>query len=102
MENETFLSDSVVAIFEKYTDRKQQLHALASFLKKNYDIRVYFCEIIGSRWSFVAGDNTLDIPEHRIKINKNYGMMTGEILCSSNQWIKIVELLCEKWIDAEA
>jgi hypothetical protein len=67
-----------------------QLNEIAGELNSKYGIKVFFCEIFGSRWSFMAGDKTLDIPEHRIKLNDDYGMMTSEISCSEEEWQEII------------
>lgn len=68
-----------------------QLNEIAGELNSEYGIKVFFCEIFGSRWSFLTGDKTLDVPEHRIKLNDDYGMMTGEISCSEEEWLRIIE-----------
>jgi hypothetical protein len=73
------------------TSLKKQLDEIAIELESKYGIKVYFCEIIGNRWSFFAGDKTLDIPEHRIPLNDSFGIMTGEISCRQEEWEKILE-----------
>lgn len=96
MANAMYLFDELHAVFEKHNEQKAQFNALAAILNRECGIQVYFCEIIGVRWSYVAGDRTLDIPEYRIKINERYGLMAGEILCSESQWQQILKALCEK------
>ena len=65
----------------KNISMEKQLDEIAIDLESKYGIKVFFCKIIGNRWSFFAGDKDLDIPEHRISLNDNYGMMAGEIAC---------------------
>ena len=65
---------------------KDRLNEIAREVKSVYGIKVFFCEITGNRWSFFAGDKNLDIPEHRIFLNDNYGMMAGEISCKDEEW----------------
>ncbi len=96
MANATFLFDDIVGVFERQVERKQQLDELAVLLKMECGIAVYFCRIIGARWSFVAGDRSLDIPEQRIKLNENWGLMTSKIMCSKLQWQKVLDILRDK------
>jgi len=91
MEKETFLSDQIYQIFETTGTLKSRLDELAQKLKKVLGVQVYFCEIIGNRWSFFAGDMTLDIPQHRLWLNKKFGMMAGEIRCPEQEWTEAVE-----------
>lgn len=69
---------------------KDRLNEIAREVESGYGTKVFFCEIIGNRWSFFAGDITLDIPEHRIMLSNDYGMMAGEISCSDKEWEQII------------
>lgn len=93
MENAIFTSNDILEISNQFSNINERLNAIADRLKVTTGISLYFCEIIGARWSFCAGDISLDIPEHRIKIADNYGIMTGEINISKNQWTNILDLL---------
>lgn len=93
MENEIFTSKDIHEISCKYYDFNDCLNAVADKLKAITGINMYFCEILGARWSFCAGDIKLDIPQHKIKISDNYGIMTGEICIPENQWVKILNVL---------
>ncbi|MDD2387248.1 MAG: hypothetical protein PHP52_10755 [Bacteroidales bacterium] len=95
MENAIFTSKDILEISNQFSNINERLNAIADRLKETTGISLYFCEIIGSRWSFCAGDMTLDIPEHRIKISEKYGIMTGEISMPENQWTKILNSLKE-------
>ncbi|MDD2636418.1 MAG: hypothetical protein PHW82_13080 [Bacteroidales bacterium] len=95
MENAIFTSKDISEISKQFSNISDRLNAIADRLKTTTGISVYFCEIIGARWSFCAGNIELDIPEHRIKISDKYGIMTGEIGVSENQWTIILNLLKE-------
>ncbi len=100
MGNVIFSSKEIDKISNQFSNINERLNAIADRVKASTGISIYFCEIIGSRWSFCAGDITLDIPEHRIKISDNYGMMTGEIYVSEKEWTKILNLL-KKFIEKQ-
>jgi len=70
---------------------KDQLNEIAENLKAKYGVKVFFCEIIGKRWSFYAGDMTLDIPDHRFSLTSGLGMMTGKISCKEEEWKKVIK-----------
>ena len=93
MENETFSSKNLEEILTKFPNKKECLNAVSGRIKETTGTSIYFCKIIGSRWSFYAGDITLDIPEHRFKISDNYGIMTGKIGIPDSQWTKTLDLL---------
>jgi hypothetical protein len=95
MENAIFTSKDILEISNQISNINECLNSIADRVKATTGISIYFCEIIGSRWSFCAGDITLDIPEHRIEISEKYGIMTGEIHVSENEWTKILDLLKE-------
>jgi hypothetical protein len=96
MGKEIFSSNHFNKIFEQHLTRKDRLDEFAQQLKIQYGIRLYFCEIIGKRWSFIAGDKTLDIPQHQIKLNNHFGMMTAEIPVSEVEWNLILDFIKEK------
>lgn len=93
MENATFSSKDILEISHQFSTINERLNAIAERVKKGTGTSIYFCKIIGSRWSFCAGDISLDIPEHRIKISDSYGVMTDEIRISENEWRIILDLL---------
>lgn len=95
MENATFSSKDILEISHQFSTINKRLNAIAERVKATTGISIYFCEIIGSRWSFCAGDITLDVPEQRIKISDSYGIMTGEICITENEWRRILDLLKE-------
>lgn len=95
MENATFSSKDILEISHQFSTIYERLNAIAQRVKAKTGTSIYFCKIIGSRWSFCAGDITLDVPEQRIVISDHYGLMAGEIFISENEWKKILDLLKE-------
>lgn len=95
MENVTFSYKDISEITSKFSDINEQFNAIAEKIKITTNTDIYFCEIIGARWSYCAGAKNLDVPEHRILLTEKYGIMTGEILVSEDKWENILKILKE-------
>jgi hypothetical protein len=96
MGKEIFSSNCFNKIFEQHLTQKEQLNEFARQLNFKYGIQLYFCEIIGKRWSFFAGDKTLDIPHQQIILNNHFGIMTAEIPVLEAEWKLILDFIKEK------
>ena len=77
-------------------DIKGKLNEIAAELRSKFGIQVCFCEILGNRWSFFAGDLTLDIPCDKILLNNKYGMITGEITIPEEEWLQEIDNIKKK------
>jgi len=57
----------------------KKLNQMAALMKRKYGIHVRFAEILGKRWSYIAGEKedtlTLSLTK-RIKINERFGLIT--------------------------
>jgi len=91
MVNGTFTFKNAHNRSGQYSNPQKWFNEIAEELKSKWGVQTYFCEIFGNRWSFFAGDQTLDIPLHRIRLNEHYGMITGEIPCPVYVWQETVE-----------
>ena len=71
------------------------LNLISDFLKENYDIDLYFCEIFGDRrWSFFAGSEDVIAQNKKIKINKNLGIIIDNYSqINKSKWEEIVEFI---------
>lgn len=67
---------------------KNELDDIAEFIYKNYDTKINFCEIFGSRWSYYAGVNDLIMPEHRIILTEKLGMLVENV--NRESWNEIL------------
>ncbi len=54
---------------------KEKLDSFAKWIFHNHCIKLYFCEIKGSRWSFYAGLHNVIASQKRIMITKKIGMV---------------------------
>jgi len=59
------------------------LNALSNKIKDKFNVSVWFVEIFGRRWSFIAGniENSI-MPAENYRINDRYGII-------SNKWERI-------------
>ncbi|MCK4544112.1 hypothetical protein KAU43_01110 [candidate division WOR-3 bacterium] len=74
MEKEIFISENGFI---------NDLNALSNKIEDKFNISVWFVEIFGRRWSFIAGNIEDSIlPTENYRINDRYGIV-------SNKWEKI-------------
>jgi hypothetical protein len=62
-----------------------RLVSAADLIKKKYDVDIWFAEILGKRWSYIAGSKEEGIPfspPERIELGNRFGMV-------SDGWHKI-------------
>ena len=59
-------------------EKIQVLETLVKKFKEVYNFELYFCEILGNRWSFIAGDSLSYLPQTRVEITKNLGMIIDD------------------------
>ena len=93
MEKEISIFDEInKAIEEKtFTDA---LFYVAEFVKKKYGVDIWFVEIFGKRWSYLAGTkkkHSHNCLSQRLKLNKRYGIV-------ANSWEKIPSIERKKII----
>ena len=60
-----------------------KLSYITEFIKEKYGTNVWFTEILGKRWSYIAGERPASsLPPECIKLNEHYGAV-------SDGWKKI-------------
>ncbi len=74
MEKETSTSkDRLIAKFMEITE----------LIKKEYNVNIWLVEILGKRWSYIAGEREDSLlPPERIQLNERFGVV-------SNNWERI-------------
>ncbi len=76
---------------ETYTS--ELLNEISKEIKEKFGVCVWFAEILGRRWSYIAGEKSDDlfIPPERIKINDRLGVV---IECEDEEKLKdVIEFL---------
>jgi len=62
--------------FTSKKDLKESLRQVAALIKRNYGVSVWFVEILGKRWSYLAGEEEMISPvNERVKINERFGLI---------------------------
>ncbi|MCG8572925.1 MAG: hypothetical protein MJB14_22560 [Spirochaetes bacterium] len=74
---------------------KQKLNQIAILMRKQYQVKIDFCQIFGNRWSHFAGLTETIIPENRIHINEQFGMIIENDVFTQAQWLELIELLVQ-------
>lgn len=75
MEKGIFTFNEIEDIAKKATRLEQKFELVAGFLLSEYDCKVYFCNIIGKRWSYFAGKNYVIWLPLRIELIRNFGII---------------------------
>lgn len=72
-----------------------KLNDLAETVRDRHGVSIWFVEILGRRWSYVAGlrDDLSFLPPERIELNGRYGVV-------SNRWNEIAAEEKEKLINS--
>lgn len=69
-----------------------KLEDLVQVFQKEYNVELYFCELLGNRWSFVAGDAQSYLPQRRERITENLGVIVDDSGISEEVVEKIIKL----------
>lgn len=70
-----------------------KLNIIVEHFRENYDVEVYFCEIIGKRWSFIAGKANSYLPQRRIQMTENLGLVIDDSNLSEPQINKLIDVI---------
>mgnify|MGYP001068509008 CR=1 FL=1 len=57
----------------------EKLHYAAKLVKEKYGVSIWFAEIMGKRWSYLAGQTegeTSPLPPERIELNNRFGVVS--------------------------
>lgn len=81
-------NDGALSLVEKLTQ-------IAEVLSGVLNARIYFCEIIGKRWSYVAGSGDITDRQFRWKINDSWGLISDVDLSQNHVMNVIVNLFKE-------
>jgi len=87
-----FEMNKINGIFEQirniYLNDEMQLNTkltkIAKELSMYFDTEIYFCEIKGKRWSFVAGNSETVYGSWRLKLNDRWGIISTRELAKES------------------
>jgi len=75
--NDVDLNKVIISLNGNAIDKMNQL---SHILKTEYDIELNFCNLMGKRWSYFAGEKDLFRATKRIKLNNSFGIITDSSL----------------------
>lgn len=94
MANETFISKNLEQYLQnKELTLKEKLTKTANLLQQDWNMKINFCKLFKKRWSFFAGTDELIIPEKKIIINQDYGIIVENNTLTDQQWEEVIQLL---------
>ena len=59
----------------------EKLHYAAKLVKEKYGVSIWFAEIMGRRWSYLAGQTEGEpslLPPERIELNNRFGVVSDK------------------------
>jgi len=77
-----------------------KLNEISSELSSLFQMNVYFCEIKGKRWSFIAGSEKAIYTSNRFQLTNRWGIITDNVSLNDD-WTSILELIRTFLIDLE-
>ncbi len=90
MVKETYIYKELNKIYNQSDNKVGKLNLISDWILKEYDIKTCFCEIIGKRWSFIAGTNEFLVSEYSTKITDTLGIIAENIKIKQETWEKII------------
>ena len=66
---------------------KEELNEVCKTILREQGVRCYFCEIIGKRWSFLAGDKDIIAAPVRYMINDKLGVLADKEITDLDKYI---------------
>ncbi len=79
------ISKQLAAVIDPDWDLNQKLKKIAQWLDATHNIELYFCQILGKRWSFIAGRSDLYAPQRKVCLTDQYGMVLEDKQLSEKQ-----------------
>jgi len=71
----------------------QVLERMVKKFQEAYNIEMYFCEVMGNRWSFIAGDTHGYLAQRREIITKNLGVMIDDSSVTDKDIENVVKII---------
>lgn len=86
MEKETYIYNHLKDFISGTDSRKDAFEKIAQWVYIEFQVNIFFCDIMGKRWSFIAGrQNVLSAP-NRIPINEQLGIIAEDNTIKQDTW----------------
>lgn len=93
MEKEICTYNRLKEIYHNGKDAKERLKEIAEFIDHRYGVKIYFCKLLGRRWSYYAGIDGVMVPEENIKITDDLGICVEKGDIDQQDWIDILDAI---------
>ena len=74
----------------------ERLSQLVRLFADTWQTKLYFCRLHGKRWSHYVGIDNFVVPEKKIELNRNFGLIIGNSAFTDAQWDEIAALFTEQ------
>jgi hypothetical protein len=91
MVKETFICEIVNLISHPDTSLKERYENVADFFYTHYEMKIYFCQLFGKRWSFIAGKDDIFCEDKRIILSKKLGIIIENNQFSDDEWKNVIK-----------
>jgi len=91
--NAISISEEVDAFFARPDAELGGLQACAEWIARRFGMSACFCEIVGARWSHVAGSGSLLFAERRAELNGRLGILAEGGAITAAEWDELVAAL---------
>lgn len=86
MDKETYIYSHLKDFLVGTNGRNARLERIASWIFIEFQVNVYFCEIMGKRWSYLAGRNNIIDTGEKTPLTTNLGMIAEANDVRSDTW----------------
>lgn len=93
MEKETYIYNHLSDFVAEARNEKEKMEQIAQWVYIEFQVNIYFCEIMGKRWSFVAGRNNILSVHHRHQVNSTIGLIAEENDIVSDSWEILLKVI---------
>lgn len=69
---------------------KALLQKICEKIFKEQNVRCYFCEVIGKRWSFLAGDQDILAAPQRYMVSDELGILADKEIIDLDQYLNLI------------
>lgn len=90
MEKGTYICNSLQDILT-IEDVAERLDIVSSLFEEKERIKLNFCRIYGKRWSYIAGSEKLIVPEKKLSINNDYGLIIENNTLDDRTWDALIK-----------
>lgn len=74
------------------SNEEESFSLLYQLLTRTFGNKLYFCEIQGKRWAYLAGNDDMITPGHQLQLSNKYGILY-DTPSDTEGWTEILNFL---------